>query len=376
MIKPPYLKEDKKNGKFYYTYRRAGCRQKVEGEPGSIEFLTNYTRIHESFESAPRQKGVQPGTFNALTKRFFESAEYRTLGNRAKQEYSYYLGLWCAKNGDKPYSALTRGALMAVRDKGYESPSRTNHLIKSVRRLLQYAVSRDLLVVNVASQIKPLTEGDGWEAWPKDALDNADANLEGSARVAYFLARYTGQRKGDVLKMKWSDIEDGAISVKQSKTGLRLWVPIHPILADELKEIDRKGLAIVARRDGGPFTESGFNKIWQTQQRRLNLRGNQFHGLRRNAVNGLLEAGCEIPEVSSITGQSFEMVQHYAQQVNRTRLAKSADTNDDCAGSDGGQSGRCPDFRAQRVQGRRGFGRAVVDRWSGIPDVGQPLSQF
>jgi integrase len=286
--------------------------------------MMNYTRIHESFESAPRQHGVQPGTFDALVKMFFENAEYLTLGDRAKQEYQYYLDMWCAKNGNKQYAALTRADVMMVRDQGFRSPSKANHLIKSIRRLLQFAVSRDMLPVNVATNIKPLPEGDGWEAWPKDALDKADAKFTGSVRVAYFLARYTGQRKGDVLKMKWSDIEDGVISVKQSKTGLRLWIPIHPLLAQELRQIDRKGLAIVSRRDGQPLTSSGFNKLWQTQQRRHDLRGHQFHGLRRNAVNGLLEAGCEIPEVSSVTGQSFEMVQHYAQQVNRTRLAKSA----------------------------------------------------
>jgi hypothetical protein len=35
----------------------------------------------------------------------------------------------------------------------------------------------------------------------------------------------------------------------------------------------------------------------------------------------LLEAGCTTAEVSSITGQTYEMVEHYARQVNQRKLA-------------------------------------------------------
>src|SRR5262249_8437843 len=49
-------------------------------------------------------------------------------------------------------------------------------------------------------------------------------------RLAYALLLYTGQRVGDVAKMRRSDISDGLIHVVQQKTGTELWVPIHPEL--------------------------------------------------------------------------------------------------------------------------------------------------
>ncbi len=49
-----------------------------------------------------------------------------------------------------------------------------------------------------------------------------------------------------------------------------------------------------------------------------------FHGLRKSAVVMLLEAGCTDAEVSAITGQSREMVEHYALAVNQKKLAASA----------------------------------------------------
>ena len=46
-----------------------------------------------------------------------------------------------------------------------------------------------------------------------------------------------------------------------------------------------------------------------------------FHGFRKSAVVFLLEAGCSDAETASITGQSRDMVEHYAKQVNQRRLA-------------------------------------------------------
>ena len=58
-----------------------------------------------------------------------------------------------------------------------------------------------------------------------------------------------------------------------------------------------------------------------------------FHGLRKSAVVFLLEAGCTDAEVSAITGQSRQMVEHYARQVNQRKLAASAILKWEAAGS-------------------------------------------
>jgi hypothetical protein len=48
------------------------------------------------------------------------------------------------------------------------------------------------------------------------------------------------------------------------------------------------------------------------------------HGLRKNAVNALLEAECSTAEVSAITGQSLQMIEHYAKHRNTAKLASTA----------------------------------------------------
>ncbi|MCJ2073234.1 DUF2312 domain-containing protein [Methylobacterium sp. J-030] len=46
-----------------------------------------------------------------------------------------------------------------------------------------------------------------------------------------------------------------------------------------------------------------------------------FHGLRKNAVTMLLEAGNTEAEVSAIVEMSEQMVRHYSRDVNKRRLA-------------------------------------------------------
>jgi hypothetical protein len=56
----------------------------------------------------------------------------------------------------------------------------------------------------------------------------------------------------------------------------------------------------------------------------LRDKGLVFHELRKSAVVSLLEAGCTDAEVAAITGQSRDMVEYYAREVNQRRLAASA----------------------------------------------------
>jgi hypothetical protein len=48
-----------------------------------------------------------------------------------------------------------------------------------------------------------------------------------------------------------------------------------------------------------------------------------FHGLRKNAENKLLEAGCTRAEMSAIVAMSEQMVRHYSRDLNKRRLAVS-----------------------------------------------------
>jgi hypothetical protein len=49
-----------------------------------------------------------------------------------------------------------------------------------------------------------------------------------------------------------------------------------------------------------------------------------FHGLRKNAVINLLEAGCTEAQAGSICNMTPQMVQHYGREVSMRALARDA----------------------------------------------------
>jgi integrase len=107
-------------------------------------------------------------------------------------------------------------------------------------------------------------------------------------RVAMDLALLTGQRQGDLLKMKWKDVTPEGWTMRQGKTGKRLMITMSPAL-QEVLERARAFLPhlpreyVLRNRKGRPYTENGFRAIWQAAMRRYVKKGGErftFHDLR------------------------------------------------------------------------------------------------
>jgi integrase len=144
---------------------------------------------------------------------------------------------------------------------------------------------------------------------------------------AVLLARFTGQRQADVLRMAPSDIEDGGINVTQQKTGKELWVPLHADLRGALKSWNSS--TYVRTPKGESYTPDGFRAAWtrlmnDTPAGKIREGGYTFHGLRASSVEKLREAGCGDREIEAITGMSPTMIKRYSRFADQKRLAKAA----------------------------------------------------
>jgi integrase len=82
--------------------------------------------------------------------------------------------------------------------------------------------------------------GEGHKPWTPEQLAFADANPTGTLRRAYVLARYTGQRVSDVVRLGFADIDGGGLAGPQKKTGVRPWCPIFPELEAEMAIWERR----------------------------------------------------------------------------------------------------------------------------------------
>jgi site-specific recombinase XerD len=123
--------------------------------------------------------------------------------------------------------------------------------------------------------------------------------------------------------MEWSHVQDDVIEVRQAKTGKTVWVPMHARLREELAKVPRHVRWMLYNEQGGQMTRGRLQERLLVVWRRLGVRY-RWHGLRKNLVNNLLEAGCSTSQVSAITGQSLALVEHYAKGRDTKALAVSA----------------------------------------------------
>jgi integrase len=129
-----------------------------------------------------------------------------------------------------------------------------------------------------------------------------EAQAPGSLRVAVALLLYTGQRTSDVVNMKWSQFDGEFIEVaSQQKTGEYVSVPCHKELKAVLVKLPRQGEYILRgeRSDRLPA------KSLQLMIRRVLVltghAGYGAHGLRKKAVEALVEAGAQPAEIMAIS---------------------------------------------------------------------------
>lgn len=108
-------------------------------------------------------------------------------------------------------------------------------------------------------------------------------------RLAMELALITGQRQGDIIAFKWSDLKEVVteketyweLHVYQSKTSKRMAIRVTPDLEkviDQCWELPRRSDYILTKRWGGPYTSEGFRASWQrTHLKWLKMGGEPLH---------------------------------------------------------------------------------------------------
>ena len=144
---------------------------------------------------------------------------------------------------------------------------------------------------------------------PRDRLI-LDSEFEGCKAIAgkrmqlaMMLALLTGQRQGDIIAFKWSDIRDDALHVQQAKTGKRLAIEISGDLERVLDQcwlLEGGGkdgnIYVLPTKFGRPYTSLGFRAYWQKTQRRWIKGGGapfHFHDIR-----ALAATKCATPELA------------------------------------------------------------------------------
>ncbi|MCE8513571.1 tyrosine-type recombinase/integrase [Ruegeria pomeroyi] len=301
-----------------YFQRRGWPSRKFQNEFGTPEFWKEYAGIL-SGERQPQR--VVSRNFSALVDHYRRSPKYRRLKPRTALDYDKYLDFFNSIMGDANPAAMKRKDVIRLRDANAEKAYFANYSLRVLRVLMEYCVDLGWRETNPAKGVPELkTEKSEREPWPLELLDayRAACPLGTRERLVMELCVGTGQRIGDVLEMRWSDIQDGAFVIRQNKTGKELWVPILPELHAALGAASRHSVFILTNERGtNRWSYRGASQAVRNVRERIGAVDYDIHSWRYNAACELVEAGCSDDLVAAVTGQSPAMVLHYTKKVRQ-----------------------------------------------------------
>ena len=265
-----------------------------------------------------------PATVGAVITEYRKSLAYRKLKPSTKTAYERALDLM--KEADSlPIAKIRRRNILQRMDELGDTPGLATRYLRMWQTLLKFAVEREYIEHSVAAKI-PVPELGSHERWSDEAVEFALRCLPERFRNAALLAVYTGQRAGDLVKIRWSDTAGETLHVIQEKTGTEVFVPVHPTLGEALKAWPRISTHILTDSNGRPWRKHSFcAQMSKALRAHPKLNGCVFHGLRATAASRLAEAGCSTHEIAAITGhKSLAQVEKYTKGVSQRTLAKAA----------------------------------------------------
>lgn len=268
------------------------------------------------------QAAAQELTVSGLCDLYERSEHFRRLSAGTQRLYGISLHYLRTMLPTAPAGLLERKDVVLLIDGRADQPGAANSLLRAINALFKWARERGHVENDPCRDVPELAIGEH-EPWPAHVIDAALAAEDDRVRLGVHLLLYTAQRIGDVVQMKWTDVRDNAITLTQQKTKRRLVVPLHPALAAELARHPQSLGYILAQPNGRALAPETLRTRLQSFAGDLGAKIVP-HGLRKNAVNALLEAGCSAAETAAISGQSLAMVEHYAKGRAQEKLAGAA----------------------------------------------------
>lgn len=277
---------------------------------------------------AARTRRERAGTelsVTALCDLYERSDNFRRLAEGTKRLYRFGLDYFKAKLPTAPARLLEQKDIALLVDGKAETPGAANSLLRTINAMYKWARKRGHVANDPGADIGELEMG-SHDPWPPHILEAALKSDDDQVRLATHLLYYTSLRIGDALALRWSDIRDGAIHVTPQKTRRtrgEMMIPIHRALAAELARHTPKGLTIIGGAAGNALHQHTVRDRLKAFAAGLGAKVVP-HGLRKNAVNALLECGCSVAETAAISGQTLGMVELYAKARAQGTLASAA----------------------------------------------------
>jgi enterobacteria phage integrase len=328
LLRLKYLKVYRdRHGTVRRYFRRRGQKDlPLKGDPGTAEFMQAYQAAFGT--RAPAVDEAKAGTFGRLIADYRRSAGFANLKPSSQKLYKLVLDRIAERHGHRLVRDARRSdARKMVEEIGAAKPAMANITRAVLRLLMQYAVDAELRLDNPVTGLKAYRTGTR-HTWTDDELSQFERSwpLGTRERLAFALLLFTGQRAGDVVKMRRSELSDGLIRVIQEKTGAELSIPLHPALIAAIKAAPAKGVTLIGDANGRPIKRATLTLIMRKAVESAGLPTRCVaHGLRKAIMRRLAESGSSTKEIAAISGhRTLKEIERYTAAADQVRLSKGA----------------------------------------------------
>jgi integrase len=325
------------SGVVHTLYYHRETRIRLPDDPTSAAFLEAWRAAE-----ANMRPSRPTGTIEALIEGFRESADWNDLRESTRSIMKLNLNAVAREFGSMPIAALEdrrcRSAFLDWRDElAKVHPRAADAKLSALQRVLSWAHDRGLVAVNPLEKFRRAYSADRSEKiWLPEHVEAIERVAPADVVFMMTLALHTGQRQDDLLRLTWAAFDGAALTLVQSKSRRRVFIPCTDALKAALTQKglqDPRGLFIACRDDGRPWTKDAFKKAWASAYKAAGIaEGLHYHDLRGTAVTMLAEAGATVPEIAAITGHSLasatRIVEVYMARTKALASAGIAKLND------------------------------------------------
>jgi integrase len=302
--------------------------------PTSPTFTEDYNALLA--EHAPRAAIMRQGrgrgplekTLDWVVEKYkAESAEWKKLKPSSKEIYNRRLDYLQSRYGGADLGTFTERGVRRIRNNLKDRPSVADATVDMIGRLWRYAkehLEMEDIGANPAAEVAAIhTQHESAPAWPEELCAKFETSQNPRLRRAYYLLRYTGQRRSDVVMMQRKHFDGTAIEVVQEKTGTYVWIPCHRILRDHFgADGIGDGPYLLMSTRGDRFRATSLTTTICNACTDFGFPGYSPHGLRHLAGAALAEAGASLEQIKSILGHLTDKeARKYIQQARRKVMA-------------------------------------------------------
>jgi integrase len=292
-----------KGNVYWYAWRERGA-PRVLGDYGTPEFWASY-------DAAVRERHVpEPGKFRALVTLYKASTHYQNLEPSTKLQW----GPWfdrIVKHFDLSIAAFEHPKIRPIirtwRNKYADTPRAADVGIQVLSRVCKHGVDLGKLAANPCKGIEALYSSDRAEKIWTDA-DIVRIKQAASLEVGHAidLDVTTGLRRGDLLRLSWSHIQDDAIVITTGKSKHRRQaiIPLYDGLRAVLARIPKRSPTVLTNSKGQPWSNDGFSTMFSKAKLAAGIGDLHFHDLRGTAATRFYVAGLPERVIAEILGWS------------------------------------------------------------------------